>query len=92
MEENIRYAEFMEQNLSMFQAPMRERRQLKPNLMMSRYIKTRNSDQCRSHHQKMMKYHRTVPEIIAYIKDLKERYKEGNDQKVDLKVKIEDQH
>ena len=40
----------------------------------------------------MMKYHRTVPEIIAYIKDLKERYKEGNDQKVDLKVKIEDQH
>ena len=34
---------------------------------MSKLITSRNPDQCRSHHQKMMKYHNSISEIIAHI-------------------------
>ena len=34
---------------------------------MSRYIKTRNSNQCRSHHQKMAKRYGSLSEIIAAV-------------------------
>ena len=37
---------------------------------MSNAVKTRSADQCRSHHQKMMKYHRCISEIIDHIKRL----------------------
>jgi hypothetical protein len=37
---------------------------------MSKLITSRNPDQCRSHHQKMIKYHNSIPEIIAHISDL----------------------
>lgn len=35
--------------------------------MMSDMIVTRNSNQCRSHHQKMEKYRTTVPDIVASV-------------------------
>jgi hypothetical protein len=35
--------------------------------MMSDMIITRNSNQCRSHHQKMEKYRTTIPDIIASV-------------------------
>lgn len=34
---------------------------------MSKAIKSRTADQCRSHHQKMMKYHRSIQEIVSHI-------------------------
>jgi hypothetical protein len=34
---------------------------------MSRAIGTRSPAQCRSHHQKMMKYHESIPKIIQHI-------------------------
>ena len=73
--ENIRYAEFLEDNLSVFLSPVSYRRKMKPNLLMSKYVGTRSSDQCRSHHQKMMKYHRSIPNIIAHIRELEARSK-----------------
>jgi hypothetical protein len=35
---------------------------------MGAYLKTRTSLQCRSHHQKMLKTHKTVRGIIAFLK------------------------
>lgn len=35
--------------------------------MMSDMIITRNSNQCRSHHQKMEKYRTTIPDIISSV-------------------------
>jgi hypothetical protein len=37
---------------------------------MSQRIKTRTSNQCRSHHQKMMKRHETVAGVIKFIEDM----------------------
>jgi hypothetical protein len=43
---------------------------MKINVLMSEAIRTRSADQCRSHHQKMVKYHRDIPNIIAHIREL----------------------
>jgi len=43
---------------------------LKVNVKMSRAVQTRTAEQCRSHHQKMLKYHRSNEEIIEFIGDL----------------------
>ena len=32
---------------------------------MSKMVETRSADQCRSHHQKIMKYHNTIEEAIV---------------------------
>jgi hypothetical protein len=33
---------------------------------MSMFVKTRTSDQCRSHHQKVQKLHKTIDDIINF--------------------------
>jgi hypothetical protein len=48
-----------------------ERRDSKINVLMSKAIHTRSADQCRSHHQKMIKYHGDIPNIIAHVAALK---------------------
>ena len=40
------------------------RRSQKIFIMMSKVVKTRSADQCRSHHQKIIKYHNTIEEAI----------------------------
>ena len=40
------------------------RRSHKIFILMSKEVKTRSADQCRSHHQKIIKYHNTVDEAI----------------------------
>lgn len=47
-----------------------QRKSLKVNVKMSRAVQTRTAEQCRSHHQKMLKYHRSNEEIIEFIGDL----------------------
>lgn len=37
---------------------------------MSNFVGTRSPDQCRSHHQKMMKYHHNIPHIIRHVQGL----------------------
>jgi len=46
------------------------RKSQKVNQKMSKFIKTRSGEQCRSHHQKMMKYHNDIPSIISYVNAL----------------------
>lgn len=43
---------------------------MKINVLMSQWVKTRSPDQCRSHHQKMIKYHRDITNIIRHIRSL----------------------
>lgn len=54
----------------LFEMGRAQRKQIKINVLMSKLITSRNPDQCRSHHQKMMKYHHSIPEIIAHITEL----------------------
>lgn len=55
------------------QLSIAERKKLKINVLMSNYIKTRNPEQCRSHHQKMMIKYGTLENILAsYSRDCKE--------------------
>ena len=42
---------------------------MKINVLMSQHVKSRSSDQCRSHHQKMKKNHSDLLSIIRYIED-----------------------
>jgi hypothetical protein len=41
--------------------------------MMSAHVGTRSPDQCRSHHQKMMKHHPNIPSIVSHIRSLAEQ-------------------
>jgi hypothetical protein len=42
------------------------RKSKKVFLKMSQLVKSRTADQCRSHHQKILKYHNSLNEIIRY--------------------------
>jgi hypothetical protein len=42
----------------------------KINVLMSQHIETKSSNQCRSHHQKMMISHKDVARIIKFIEDI----------------------
>ena len=68
-EENAAYMRFLAANHELFQRSHTDRRMMKINVLMSMWIKTRSPDQCRSHHQKMMKYHSDIPTIINFIHD-----------------------
>lgn len=59
---------FLEAHNWLFERSNSDRRLLKINVLMSLWVKTRSPDQCRSHHQKMMKYHSDIPNIIAHIR------------------------
>ena len=45
--------------------------------MISLYIKSRSPDQCRSHHQKMVKYHSNIQGIITHVHLLKDMHGEA---------------
>ena len=66
------------------------RRAQKIFILMSQEVKTRSADQCRSHHQKIMKYHHTIDGAIKYFSEkLALEMKEGNEReenKVDLQL------
>lgn len=53
---------------------------------MSRQVRTRTADQCRSHHQKMMKYHRDIPNIIAHVQSLLDPSDQQADRPTHVKV------
>jgi hypothetical protein len=62
--------QFLEDNHMLFNGSNNERRMIKINVLMSKCVKTRSPDQCRSHHQKMIKYHQDIPTIICHIRAL----------------------
>lgn len=67
LEENLKYKTFLENNLALFQTGASVRRLVKVNVMISQEVGTRSSDQCRSHHQKMIKYHTSIEGVIAHV-------------------------
>jgi hypothetical protein len=85
------YMDFLIANYSLFTQSNTSRRLMKINVIMSHAIKTRSPDQCRSHHQKMVKYHRDIPSIIEYIKSLRTSDTNSNTGDDNLQVKIEAQ-
>jgi hypothetical protein len=54
------------------------RRSQKLFIQMSKWVKTRTPDQCRSHHQKTMKYHHTIDETINFFTNLPTSIFENN--------------
>lgn len=61
---------FLSENIALFELGKIQKRDIKINVQMSKAVMTRSADQCRSHHQKMCKYHLDVPNIIAHISRL----------------------
>ena len=63
-EENKLYHEFLRTHYGIFDIPLSERKILKVNVLMSLEIKTRNAQQCHSHHQKMMKKYKSIDNLL----------------------------
>jgi hypothetical protein len=63
--EQRHYVSFLENNLSEMKSRAARKSQ-KVFLQMSRLVRTRTAEQCRSHHQKVLKSHETVEEIIRF--------------------------
>lgn len=70
--ENTSYMLFLMKNQWLFELSKIERRDIKINVLMSQWVKTRSADQCRSHHQKMVKYHGNIKGVIEYVEGLKQ--------------------
>lgn len=62
------YISFLEENLQ--EMGCRTLRKTEKVFMhMARQVRTRTADQCRSHHQKILKYHNSLQDIIDYYKE-----------------------
>ena len=64
-QENSKYVQFLRENMSLFEKNREDKRLMKINILMSNYVKSKNSNQCRSHHQKMLAHYKTIENIIA---------------------------
>ena len=71
LKENLAYAEFLREEGHLYALDREKLKVLKINVRMSKVVKTRSADQCRSHHQKMMKYHGSIPSIIRHVQNLR---------------------
>lgn len=58
-EEQMAYIQFIEDNLAEMETKLM-RKSRKVFLNMSKLVKTRTADQCRSHHQKILIYHQSL--------------------------------
>lgn len=58
--ENKKYVEFLRENMSLFEKNREDKRLMKINILMSNHVKSKNSTQCRSHHQKMLAHYKTI--------------------------------
>jgi predicted nucleic acid binding AN1-type Zn finger protein len=65
--ENMRYVAFLSENKELFEKDREDKRILKINILMSKYVKSKNSTQCRSHHQKMLVHYKNIDNIILYL-------------------------
>ena len=62
--EQRRYIDFLRRNEELFDLSLQDKKKVKIYVLMSKYIKIRDSLQCRSHHQKMVSKYDTIPRII----------------------------
>lgn len=66
-EENDKYVTFLTKFKSVIEGGKKNRRKWHLNRMMSKAIITRSHEQCRSHHQKMMKHYSTIDGILEHL-------------------------
>lgn len=66
-DENDKYVEFLLKFKSVLEGGKKNRRKWHLNRMMSKAISSRSHEQCRSHHQKMIKHYRTIEGIIGHL-------------------------
>jgi hypothetical protein len=62
--ENRKYVEFLRNNMSLFERNREDKRLMRINILMSNHVRSKNSTQCRSHHQKMLAHYKTIDNII----------------------------
>lgn len=62
--------------------PTWQKKKLRVNVLMSRFVQSRNSTQCHTHHQKMMEKYTSIPGIIAEYSYLLRAPKKGEEQAV----------
>lgn len=62
--ENKRYIDFLIKHKEIFMLPLQKKKDIKIYVLMSKYIKVRDSLQCRSHHQKILIKEKTIDGII----------------------------
>lgn len=88
--ETLKYIAYIKLNAEKFDTED-SRRDARVFVIMSQLIKTRKSIQCRSHHQKMMKYHGSILRIVQhYENDVIPRYQRKIVEKADrLKTRKE---
>lgn len=66
--EQIAYVDFLDKNIEDMSTKL-ARKSRKVFLNMALLVKSRSADQCRSHHQKVLNYHKSVQEIIRYYRE-----------------------
>ena len=66
-QENKRYVDFLRNNMEIFEKNREDKRLMKINILMSGHVKSKNSTQCRSHHQKMLAHYKSVQNIIKCV-------------------------
>jgi hypothetical protein len=62
--EHYKYLQFLEKESALFNLSIADKKRKRIHEMMSKKIKSRNSHQCRSHHQKMLIKWRTIEGIL----------------------------
>jgi hypothetical protein len=62
--EQMRYIKCLDSRRKLFDLTAPEKNKIGVHKIMSRYVKVRNSAQCRSHHQKMIKKYGSIEAII----------------------------
>lgn len=65
-EQNRKYIDFLLKFREVIQGEKKQRRKWHLNRIMSKYLGTRSHEQCRSHHQKMIKNYRSIDGIISH--------------------------
>jgi hypothetical protein len=54
----------LQTNSRLFELSLSEKKNLRINVLMSKKVKTRSSQQCHSHHQKMMKKYGSIETLL----------------------------
>ena len=62
--EQKKYIQFLKKKGHLFEKSLAAKKKIKPHKSMSNFITTKDSIQCRSHHQKMMNKFKTIEAII----------------------------
>ena len=69
-EENDKYIAFLMRFREVLEGEKQRRRKWHLNRIMSKHIGSRSHEQCRSHHQKMIKHYKNINGIIEHLTNM----------------------